>query len=158
VKKLVLGLSLAAFVACASAQERPPYGPEVSLEMAKKISAGAVAESAKKGWRMAVAVVDNHGFLVYFERMADTQTASVQVAIDKATAAAMYRRPTKAFQDGIAAGGAGLRLLTLRGATAVEGGVPIMVNGKVAGAIGVSGANADEDSAAAIAGLKGAGL
>jgi uncharacterized protein GlcG (DUF336 family) len=126
--------------------------------MARKISEGAIAESAKKGWRMAVAIVDNHGFLIHFDRMADTQTASVQVAIDKASAAAMYRRPTKAFQDGIAAGGAGLRLLTLRGANAVEGGVPIIVNGKVAGAIGVSGANADEDSAAAMAGLKGAGL
>jgi uncharacterized protein GlcG (DUF336 family) len=158
IQKFVAGLSIMLFAAAAIAQERPPYGPEVSLDMAKKISDGAVAESAKKGWRMAVAIVDNHGFLIYFERMADTQTASVQVAIDKATSAAMYRRPTKAFQDGIAAGGAGLRLLTLRGANAVEGGIPIMINGKVAGAIGVSGANADEDSAAAAAGLKSAGL
>jgi uncharacterized protein GlcG (DUF336 family) len=156
-RKLVLGLSFALFAVVAAAQDRPPYGPEVTLEQAQKIAAGAVEESRKNGWRMAIAIVDNHGFLIYFERMADTQTASVQVALDKATAAAMYRRPTKAFQDGIAAGGVGLRLLTLRGAYAVEGGLPIMINGKVAGAIGVSGANADEDTKAAVAGLKSAG-
>jgi uncharacterized protein GlcG (DUF336 family) len=101
---------------------------------------------------MAIAVVDNHGMLVYFERMPDTQTASVQVALDKAQAAAMYRRPTKAFEDGIAKGRTAL--LGLRGATPIEGGLPIMVNGRVIGGIGVSGANSDEDAAAAVAGLK----
>ena len=138
--------------------EIPDVHPEVTLEQAKRIAAGAVEESQKNGWRMAIAIVDNHGFLIYFERMGDTQTASVQVALDKATAAAMYRRPTKAFQDGVAGGGAGLRLLTLRGASAVEGGLPIMINGKVSGAIGVSGANADEDTKAAAAGLKAGGF
>ena len=111
-----------------------------------------VAESQKNGWRMAVAIVDNHGFLVYFERMADTQTASVDIAVDKAKAAAMFRRPTKAFEDGIAKGRNAL--LGLRGATPIEGGVPIMVGGKVLGGVGVSGANSDQDAAAAMAGLK----
>ena len=158
IRNAVAGLSLMLFAAGAMAQERPPYGPAIGMELAAKIAAGATAESKKNGWRMATAIVDNHGLLVYFERMDDTQTASVQVAIDKAQAAAMYRRPTKAFQDGVAGGGVGLRLLTLRGATAVEGGIPIMMGGKVIGAVGVSGANADEDAKAAVAGLKAAGL
>ena len=150
--KIILGIMLAGFVTLAAAQPRPPYGPDVTLEQAKKIAAGAAAESQKNGWRMAIAVVDNHGMLVYFERMPDTQTASVQVALDKAQAAAMFRRPTKAFEDGIAKGRTAL--LGLRGATPIEGGLPIMVGGKVIGGIGVSGANSDEDAAAATAGLK----
>jgi uncharacterized protein GlcG (DUF336 family) len=153
----ILGLVFAALFALgAAAQERPPYGAPVTLDMAKKIAAGANAESAKNGWRMAIAIVDNHGFLVYYERMDDTQTGSVQIALDKAKAAAMYRRPTKAFEDGVAKGR--VALLGLAGATPIEGGVPIMVNGRVIGAIGVSGANADQDGAAAMAGLKAAGL
>jgi glc operon protein GlcG len=155
-KKIILGLSLAAFTAFAAAQERPPYGPDVNSEQAKKIAAGAVAESKKNGWRMAIAIVDNHGFLVYYERMDDTQTSSVQIALDKAKAAAMFRRPTKVFEDGIGKGR--VALLGLTGATPIEGGLPIMVGGKVIGGIGVSGANADQDAAAAAAGLKGAGL
>ena len=150
--KVILGFTLACFAAVAASQERPPYGPEVTLEQAKKIAAGAAAESQKNGWRMAIAVVDNHGMLVYFERMPDTQTASVQIALDKAQAAATFRRPTKAFEDGIAKGRTAL--LGLRGATPIEGGLPIMVGGKVIGGVGVSGANSDQDAAAAAAGLK----
>lgn len=154
--RFMLGLVLTLFAACAVAQDRPPYGQEIGLEQAKKIAAGAAAESKKNGWRMAIAIVDNHGFLVYYERMDDTQTASVRVAIDKAKAAAMYRRPTKAFEDGVAKGR--VALLGLHGATPIEGGLPVMVGGKVIGAIGVSGANSDQDAAAAAAGLKAAGL
>ena len=151
-KKLILGAALAAFAVLAMAQERPPYGPDITVDTAKKIAAGVIAESKKNGWRMAVSIVDNHGFPVYFERMDDTQTASVQIALDKAVAAATFRRPTKAFEDGIAKGRTAL--LGLRGATPIEGGVPIMVGGKVLGGVGVSGANSDEDAAAAVAGLK----
>jgi glc operon protein GlcG len=154
--RLMTALAFALFAAGAGAQERPPYGQEVNLDTAKKIAAGANAESKKNGWRMAIAVVDNHGFLVYYERMDDTQTGSIEVAIDKAKAAAMYRRPTKAFEDGIAKGRNAL--LGLRGATPIEGGIPIMTGGKVIGAVGVSGANADQDAAAAMAGLKAAGF
>jgi len=150
--KIILGVLLAGFVTFAAAQPRPPYGTDVTLEQAKKIAAATVAESQKNSWRMAIAIVDNHGMLVYFERMPDTQTASVQVALDKAQAAAMFRRPTKAFEDGIAKGRTAL--LGLRGATPIEGGLPIMLGGKVIGGIGVSGANSDEDAAAAVAGLK----
>jgi len=151
-KAVLAGIAAAGIALAAAAQERPPYGTEITLDQAKKIAAAANAESKKNGWRMAIAVVDNHGFLVYYERMDDTQTGSVDVAIDKAKAAAMYRRPTKAFEDGIAKGRTAL--LGLRGAPPIEGGLPIMVGGKVLGGIGVSGANSDQDAAAAMAGLK----
>jgi len=129
-----------------------PYGSPISLDRAQAAINAAVAESKKNGWRMAVSIVDNHGFPIYFERMDDTQTASIDIAVDKAKAAAMFRRPTKAFEDGIAKGRTAL--LGLRGATPIEGGLPIMVGGKVVGGVGVSGANADQDAAAAMAGLK----
>jgi glc operon protein GlcG len=151
-RKIAVGLAIAGFASIAAAQERPPYGQDITADMAKRISAGAVAESKKNNWRMAIAIVDNHGFLVYYERMDDTQTASVQIAIDKAKTAAMFRRPSKAFEDGIGKGR--VALLGLTGATPIEGGVPIMVNGRVIGGIGVSGANSDQDAAAAMAGLK----
>ena len=156
ISKFMFGLGFTLLAAGAMAQERPPYGQEVGLELAKKIAVGAAAESKKNGWRMAIAIVDNHGFLVYYERMDDTQTASVDVAVDKAKAAAMYRRPTKVFEDGIAKGRNAL--LGLRGATPIEGGLPIMAGGKVIGGVGVSGANSDQDAQAATAGVKAAGL
>src|SRR5438552_1608790 len=139
--RFVLCLIFTLFAAGAVAQDRPPYGTEIGIDLAKKIAAGAAAESKKNGWRMAIAVVDNHGFLVYYERMDDTQTASVQIALDKAKTAAMLRRPTKALEDAI-----------------VKGRVVLMSGGKVIGGIGVSGANSDQDAAAATAGLKAAGL
>jgi glc operon protein GlcG len=101
---------------------------------------------------MAVAVVDNAGLLVAFERMDNTQTGSIAVSQDKAASAALYRRSTKVFQDALAGGGAGLRILTLRGANAVEGGLPLVVDGKIIGAIGVSGGSAEQDGVVAKAG------
>jgi glc operon protein GlcG len=155
VSKLATGLALALFALGAVAQERPPYGTEIGLDLARKIAAGAEAESKKNGWRMAIAIVDNHGFLVYYERMDDTQTGSVQIALDKAKTAAMLRRPTKAIEDGIAKG----RVVLMSIAPGpIEGGLPIMSGGKVIGGIGVSGMNSDQDAAAAAAGLKAAGL
>jgi uncharacterized protein GlcG (DUF336 family) len=102
---------------------------------------------------MAVAVVDTAGQLVVFERMDNTQTASTAAAQDKAVSAAMYQRPTKAFQDLVAGGGVGLRVLTLRGATAVEGGLPLTMDGKIIGAIGVSGGSSEQDGGVAKAGV-----
>jgi len=156
ISKFMFGLGFTLLAAGAMAQERPPYGQEIGVDLAKKIAAGAAAESKKNGWRMAIAIVDNHGFLVYYERMDDTQTASVQIALDKAKTAATFRRPSKAFEDGIAKGR--VALLGLTGATPIEGGVPIMSGGKVIGGVGVSGANSDQDAQAATAGLKAAGL
>ena len=102
---------------------------------------------------MAVAVVDTGGHLVYFERMDGTQTGSAGVALDKAKSAVAFRRPTKVFEDVLAAGGAGLRILTLSGVVAVEGGVPIVIGGKIVGAIGLSGGTAQQDGVAAKAGV-----
>ena len=150
-RKIMLGLTLALSAGLASAQERPPYGNSITVDQAKKIAAGALAESKKNSWRMAISIVDNHGFPVYFERMEDTQTASIQIALDKAKTAAMFRRPSKAFEDGIAKGR--VALLGLTGATPIEGGLPIMVDGRVIGGIGVSGMNSDQDAQAAQAGL-----
>ena len=155
ISRFILSLGFILFAAGAMAQDRPPYGQEIGVEQAKKIAAGAVAESKKNGWRMAIAIVDNHGFLVYYERMDDTQTGSVQIALDKAKTAAMLRRPTKAIEDAIVKGRVVLMSIA---PSPVEGGLPIMVGGKVIGGIGVSGANSDQDAAAATAGLKAAGL
>jgi uncharacterized protein GlcG (DUF336 family) len=127
----------------------PPYGTAINLEQARKAIAAGQAEARKNNWPVAIAVVDNHGFLVAFEKMDNTQTASVQIAIDKAASAAMYRRPTKVFQDMVAGGGAGTRVLNLRGASALEGGLPIVIGGRIVGGVGVSGVNSDQDGVVA---------
>jgi glc operon protein GlcG len=129
-----------------------PYGVPVSIETAKKVAAAAIAEARKNNWAMAVAVVDTGGYLVYFERMQDTQLGSVEIAIEKAKSAALFRRPTKSFQDTVAGGGDGLRILRLTGAVPVEGGVPIIVDGKLIAAIGASGGSSDQDGRTAQAG------
>ncbi|RZT97906.1 GlcG/HbpS family heme-binding protein [Rivibacter subsaxonicus] len=139
-------------LAVAAQAQVPQYGPNVTLEQARKAVDAAIADAGKQGLPMAVAVVDTAGQLVAFERMNNTQTASTAVAQDKAVSAAMYRRPTKAFQDAVAGGGAGTRVLSLRGASAVEGGLPLVVEGKIIGAIGVSGATSEQDGVVAKAG------
>jgi uncharacterized protein GlcG (DUF336 family) len=130
-----------------------PYGVAISTDMAKKVAAAATAEAKKNNWAMAVAVVDTGGYLVYFERMQDTQLGSVQVSIEKAKTAALFRRATKSFQDTLAGGGDGLRILGLTGAIPVEGGLPIIVDGKVIGAVGASGGSSDQDGKTAQAGV-----
>jgi glc operon protein GlcG len=150
----ILALLMAAASLPAQAQV-PQYGTEVNLEQARKVIAAGLAEARKNSWPIAIAVVDNHGFLVAFEKLDNTQSASGQIAIDKAVSAAIYRRPTKAFQDVLAGGGAGLRVLNLRGASMVEGGLPIVVDGKIIGGVGVSGVNADQDGMVAKAGAEG---
>ena len=133
----------------ATAQMPNPYGEPISLENAKKAAAAAIAEARKNNWTMAVAVTDTAGTLVYFERIDATQLASSVVAINKARSAAVYKRPTKSFQDALAAGGEGLRILRLEGAVAVDGGLPLVMDGKIVGAIGVSGGTSAQDGQAA---------
>jgi glc operon protein GlcG len=149
---LFAGAALCCLMAAAQAQPVPQYGANVNYEQARKALAAAVAEARKQNLPMAVAVVDTAGQLVAFERMDNTQTGSIGVSQDKAVSAAMYRRPTKAFQDALAGGGAGLRVLTLRNANAVEGGLPLVADGKIIGAIGVSGGSAEQDGVVAKAG------
>jgi uncharacterized protein GlcG (DUF336 family) len=136
----------------AFAQLPNPYGMSVNAENAKKIAAAALAEARRNNWTMAAAVVDTAGDLVYFEKLDGTQAASVNIAVDKARSAARFKRPTKALQDVLAAGGEGLRLLALQGAVPVEGGLPIVMDGKVVGAIGVSGGTSAQDGQCAKAG------
>jgi glc operon protein GlcG len=129
-----------------------PYGNPINADTAKRAAAAAIAEARKNNFTMAIAVVDTAGNLVYFEKMDGTQIASVNIAVDKARSAAMFKRPTKALQDTLAGGGAGLRMLSLQGAVPVEGGVPIIAEGKIIGAIGASGGTSDQDGVVAGAG------
>jgi|SRR5579862_5764791 len=148
-----LAFTAAAFAQNPAAPANVPYGTPISAESAKKLAAAAIAEARKNNWAMAVAIVDTGGYLVYFERMPDTQLGSVEVSIEKAKSAALFRRATKAFQDILAAGGEGLRILSLHGAVPVEGGIPLIVDGKIIGAIGASGGSSDQDGRTAQAGV-----
>ena len=129
-----------------------PYGAPISLDQAKKVMAGAEAEATKNKWNMVIAVLDSGGHLVMLERMDGTQLGSIDAAKDKAYSAVLYRRPTKVFQDLVGQGGPNLRLLRLAGASPLEGGIPIVVAGKIVGAIGVSGATSEQDAQVAKAG------
>ncbi|HTT33541.1 MAG TPA: heme-binding protein [Methylomirabilota bacterium] len=151
--KIAAALTIAFGVLATSFAQMPaPYGMPISLENAKKAAAPALAEAAKNNWNMAVAIVDPSGNLVYYEKMDNTQLGSANVAIDKARSAALFKRPTKALQDALAAGGEGLRILKIQGAVPVEGGIPLIVDGKIVGAIGVSGGSSAQDAQCAKAG------
>ena len=143
--------AVAFFAATASAQQRPEYGTPVTIDQAKKIATAVVAECAANKWNIAVAVVDTHGGLVYFERMENTQTASLDIAIGKARVGSNYRRSTRVFADVIAKSGPAV--MTLPGVVASPGGLPIMTGGKVIGGVGVSGVTGDQDEQCAKAGL-----
>jgi glc operon protein GlcG len=145
VLSFLIVLTLLFSVASANAQMPNPYGTPISLENAKKAAEPALAEARKNGWTMVVAIVDTHGTLVYFEKIDNTMNASAQVAINKARSAVNYKRPTKVFQTALAAGGDGLRILALAGAVPVEGGYPLVIDGKIVGAIGVSGGTSAQD-------------
>jgi len=138
--------------ATTSAQMPAPYGMPISLANAKKVAASALAEAAKNHWNMAVAIVDTAGTLVYYEKMDDTQTGSASLAIEKARTSVLFKRPSKALQDALAKGGDGLRVLGIREATPLEGGIPLVQDGKIIGAIGVSGGASSQDAQCAQAG------
>jgi glc operon protein GlcG len=129
-----------------------PYGAPIPLADARKVIAAAQAEAMKNKWNVAVSVVDSGGHLVAFERMDATQFASVEVAQEKARTSVGFRRSSKAFQDTVASGGEGLRVLRLSGATPIEGGLVIVMGGKIVGAIGVSGVTSAQDGQIAAAG------
>jgi glc operon protein GlcG len=145
-------LCFAALVVGTSAQMPNPYGAPITLEQAKKVAAPALAEAAKNNWNMAVAIVDPSGNLVYYEKMDATQLGSANVAVEKARSAALFKRPTKTFQDALAGGGDGLRVLRVSGAIPIEGGLPLIIDGKIAGGIGVSGGTSAQDGQCAKAG------
>ncbi len=142
---------LMGFASGAAAQQMPnPYGAAISLEVAKKAAAVAAAEALKNKWRMAIAITDPAGHLVYFEKIDGTQTASIGIAIAKSRSAAIYKRPTKTFQDAVAGGNPSS--LAMKGAVPSEGGLPILIDGKIAGGIGASGGTSQQDGVAAKAG------
>jgi len=139
-------------IAATAFAQVPQYGPNITLDQAKKALAAAQADAKSKSWPMAIAVVDNSGMLVAFEKLDNTQNGSVMIAQDKAVSAAMLRRSTKVIQDAVAGGGVGVRFLGLRYASPIEGGLPLVVDGKIVGGIGVSGMAADQDGVSAKAG------
>ena len=151
--KALLSMLFALCASSALAQMPNPYGAPISLENAKKAAAAAAAEARKNNWNMAIAITDIAGDLVYLEKMDSTQTGSVKVATGKARSAALFKRPTKAFQDAVASGGGGLRILALEGGVPLDGGLPIVMDGKIVGAIGVSGATGEQDALCAKAGV-----
>jgi len=157
-KPATLGLSLVLFALAAitgTVSQMPnAYGPPISLETAKKVAAAAIAEAAKNNWAMAVAIVDPAGNLVYYEKMDNTQLGSAHVSIEKARTAATFKRPTKAFQDALANGGENWRVLGLPGVVPSEGGIPLLIEGKIVGAIGLSGMTSAQDGQCAKAGAE----
>lgn len=141
-------------MATAPAPAPPPaYGETINMEQAKKAADAAAAEAKKINTFMAIAVVGPSGDLVYFEKMDNTQLASINIAIHKARTAARFRRPTSSFEDRVGQGGVGLTLLTLDDIIASPGGNPIIVGGKLIGAIGLSGGTGAQDNQASLAGV-----
>lgn len=135
----------------ALAQIPNPYGAPIGVEAAKKAAQAALAEGRKNGWTVAAAVVDAGGVLVYFERIDGTQNGSSEVAQAKARSAALFKRPTKAFEEALAGGKQGI--LSLPGAVPLDGGIPLVVGDKIVGAIGVSGATSAQDGQCATVGV-----
>jgi glc operon protein GlcG len=134
------------------AQTPLPSGHSITLEQARRVMAAAETEARSNKWNVVIAIVDTGGHLVLLQRMDDTQFMSVDVARQKAQAAAGFRRPTKAFEDTVSAGGGGLRLLGIAGIVPSEGGVPLVLDGRMVGAIGVSGVTSQQDGQIAAAG------
>ena len=133
-----------------------PYGAPIGLDAAKKVMAAAEAEAAKNNWPMAIVILDSTGHTVMLHKLDNTQYGSIGVAEDKAHSALDFRRPSKVFEDLVAQGGLNMRILSLRGAAPLEGGVPILVDGKIIGAIGVSGGASSQDGQVAKAGADAA--
>jgi uncharacterized protein GlcG (DUF336 family) len=152
IASLALALALLVPSALAQAQAPPAYGPAITLDQAKKVMAGAEEEARKNNWPVVIAILDSGGNLVMLQRLDNAQWGSVQIAIDKARSAVALRRPTKVFQDAIAQGGVNLRLLNL-GYSVLEGGIPIVVDGRIIGGIGVSGVTSQQDAQIAQAGI-----
>ena len=152
--RFFVATAVLAFAASAGAQAPLPYGAPIPLDLAKKVSTAAAAEARKNNWFMAIAVTDPNGNLVYFEKMDNTQIGSINIAIGKARTASQFKRPSKVFQDLLAKGDQFTYLLGLEGAMPVQGGLPIVVDGKIIGGIGVSGATGDQDTQCAQAGLE----
>ena len=159
-KTLAGALALALFAALGagsvSAQTvPPPYGPPITLDSARKIMAAAEAEAAKNNWAVVIAIIDSGGHVVMMHRYDNVQLSSIEISQGKAKTALMFKRPTKVLDDAISGGGTGLRVLALKDIVPLEGGLPIVADGKIVGAIGVSGVLSSQDAQIARAGVDG---
>ena len=130
----------------------PAYSLPITLDQAKKVMAGAEAEAKKNNWPVAIVILDSGGQIVMMQRLDNTQWGSSDIAKEKARSAVALRRPTKALQDAIAQGGVNLRFLST-GFSVLEGGIPIIADGKIIGSIGVSGVMSNQDAQTAQAGI-----
>ena len=150
---VMIGLTISPYTVSAQAPPPPPpYGPPITLDQAKKAMVAAEAEARKNNWNVVIVIVDSASQLVMLQRLDKTQYASIDIAKGKAVTSVNFRRPSKALEDAIAAGGAGLRLLRVEGVTPLEGGVLIVADGKIIGGIGVSGVTSAQDAQIAKAG------
>ncbi len=147
----LLGGMLAVAIAGAAGAAKLATKRALTLEIAKEISAAAEAEAVKNNWTMVIAIVDDGGRLMHLIRRDGTQYGSIDVAQDKARTAIAFRRPSKALEDAVAGGRNAI--LALNGATPIEGGIPIVVDGEMVGAIGVSGGSSAQDGQVAQAGV-----
>jgi glc operon protein GlcG len=135
----------------------PPYGPPISLDQAKRVMAAAELEAAKNSWQVAVTILDSGGNMVMFHKVDNAQLSAITTSEGKARTALEFKLPSKALDDAIANGGAGMRLLALKDITPLQGGILVEVDGKIVGAIGVSGALSVQDEQVAKAGADALG-
>jgi glc operon protein GlcG len=150
---VMIGLTISPYTVSAQAPPPPPpYGSPITLDQAKRAMAAAEAEARKNNWNVVIVIVDSASQLGMLQRLDNTHYASIDIAKGKAVTSVNFRRPSKALEDAIAAGGAGLRLLRVEGVTPLEGGVLIVADGKIIGGIGVSGVTSAQDAQIARAG------
>lgn len=150
--KLIIAVTFT-FSVNAFAKSPAPYGPAITLEQAKIVVAAAEEQAIKNKWAVAIVIADSGGNTVLLHKLDNTQHLSVKIAERKAKTAVNLRRPTKLLQDAVANGGAALRLLAVDGLLPLEGGIPIIVDGKIIGGIGVSGVTSAQDAEAAQTGI-----
>ena len=152
---LVGALAICATPALAQQTEAsglPPYGPPITLDQAKRVMAAAELQAVENTWQVAITILDSGGNMVMFHKIDNAQLSAVSVSEGKARTALQFKRPSKDLDDAIARGGAGNRLLALKDITPLEGGIPIILDGRIVGAIGVSGAVSAQDAQIAKAG------
>jgi len=157
--KTLVGAGALALLAIGPAQGQtpappPPYGPPIGIENARKIMTAAEGEASKNNWAVVIAIIDSGGHLVMLHRRDDVQLSSLEIAQGKARTSLMFKRPSKVLDDAISGGGGGLRFLALPNIVPLEGGMPIILDGKIVGAIGVSGVLSSQDAQIARAGLE----
>ena len=155
--KTIVGACVFALLAAMPAKAQttpPPYGPPIGIDNARKVMTAAEQEAAKSNWAVVIAIIDSGGHLVMLHRRDDVQLSSIELAVGKAKTALMFKRPSKVLDEAISGGGAGLRFLALKDIIPLEGGLPLLFDGKIVGAIGVSGVLSAQDAQIARAGLE----